>query len=59
MPKNWIQKAIKNKGAFKRYCGGKVTKACIESGKKSSNPRIRRQAVLAETLMKLRKKRKK
>jgi hypothetical protein len=58
----WIQKAIKRKGAFREYCKRKgytkVTKECIEEGKRSKDPTIRRRAILAETLMKMRKKRK-
>ncbi|GIW22522.1 MAG: hypothetical protein KatS3mg068_1529 [Candidatus Sericytochromatia bacterium] len=56
---SWIQKAIKKEGSFRDYCGGKVTKACIEKGKKSKDPKTRRRAVLAETLLKLNRKRKK
>ncbi|MEM0325236.1 MAG: hypothetical protein QXW35_05010 [Candidatus Aenigmatarchaeota archaeon] len=57
--KNWIQKAIKNKGAFTEYCKTKgydgVTNECIKEGKKSKNPTIKRRAVLAETLRKMKK----
>lgn len=59
MKRNWIQKAIKNKGSFRKYCGGKVTKACIEQGKKSKDPKTKRRAVLAETLMRMNKRKKK
>ena len=58
--KKWIQKAIKNPGSFTAYCKRKgykgVTQACINEGKKSKNPTIRRRANLAQTLRKLRKK---
>jgi hypothetical protein len=61
--KNWIQNAIKHPGAFSEWCRRQgydgATKECIEKGKKSSNPTIRRRAVLAETLKRLSKKRKK
>lgn len=63
MAKKWIQKVNKSmerkgtKGAFTAYCGGKVTQACIEKGKKSSNPTIRRRAVLAETFRKIARRR--
>jgi len=60
---NWIQKAIKNPGAFTEWCQRRgyngVTQKCIEEGKKSDNPTIRRRAVLAETLRRLAKRRKK
>lgn len=63
MAKKWMQKVNKSmekkgtKGAFAAYCGGKVTQACIERGKKSSNPTIRRRAVLAETFRKIARRR--
>jgi len=61
--RKWIQKAIKKPGAFRAWCKSrgyeKVTQACIEEGKRSSNPTIRRRAVLAETLSRLRKRKKK
>lgn len=40
-----IKKA--NKGKFTDYCGGKVTNECIQRGKHSSNPKIRRRATFA------------
>ena len=40
-----IKKA--NKGKFTDYCGGKVTNECIQRGKRSSNPKIRRRATFA------------
>jgi hypothetical protein len=61
--KNWIQGAIKKPGAFREWCKKQgyegATKECIEKGKKSSNPTIKRRANLAQTLKKLSKKRKK
>lgn len=36
-----------NKGKFTSYCGGKVTSACIQKGKHSSNPAIRKRATFA------------
>jgi hypothetical protein len=55
------------KGAFREYCRRRgysgVTQACIEEGKRSKDPTIRKRAVLAETFKKYggrkRKKRKK
>ena len=37
----------KNKGKFTSYCGGKVTNECIQKGKNSSNPAIRKRATFA------------
>ena len=36
-----------NIGSFTRYCGGNVTQECIERGKNSSNPAIRKKATFA------------
>lgn len=38
----------KNKGKFTDYCNGKVTQACINKGKHSSNPIIRKRATFAD-----------
>lgn len=35
------------RGSFTRWCGGKVTDKCIQRGKASSDPRIRRKATFA------------
>ena len=37
----------KNKGSFTRWCGGNVTSECIQRGKNSSNPKIRKKATFA------------
>lgn len=37
-----------NKGKFTKYCGGKVTSACIAKGKKSSSPAVRKRATFAQ-----------
>lgn len=37
----------KNRGKFTEYCGGKVTNECIQKGKSSSNPAIRKRATFA------------
>lgn len=42
-----IQIKKKNRGKFTDYCGGKVTDACIQQGKKSPNPTIRKRATFA------------
>lgn len=36
-----------NKGKFTDYCGGKVTQECIQIGKHSSDPTIRKRATFA------------
>ena len=41
-----IKKA--NKGKFTDYCGGKVTQECIQRGKHSSNPAVRKRATFAD-----------
>ena len=38
----------KNRGKFTSYCGGKVTNECIQRGKNSSNPAIRKRATFAD-----------
>lgn len=38
----------KNKGSFTRWCGGNVTDECIQRGKNSSNPKIRKKATFAD-----------
>ena len=55
MAKKRIQGATKKPGSFRKYCGGKVTKACIERGKRSPNLTVRRRARLAEILRKEKK----
>ena len=35
------------KGSFTRWCGGNVTSECIQRGKNSSNPKIRKKATFA------------
>ena len=38
----------KNRGKFTKYCHGKVTDECIQKGKNSSNPAIRKRATFAQ-----------
>lgn len=45
---NKIHIKKKNRGKFTQYCGGKVTDECIQRGKNSSNPVIRKRAVFAD-----------
>ena len=37
----------KNRGKFTKYCHGKVTNECIQKGKNSSSPTIRKRATFA------------
>ena len=37
-----------NKGKFTDYCNGKVTAECIQRGKNSPDPKIRKRAVFAD-----------
>lgn len=37
-----------NVGSFTRYCGGNVTEACIQRGKNSPDPKIRKKATFAK-----------
>lgn len=52
MPKRyWIQRAIKHRGVFDRYChSNHASESCIRRGMHSRNKTIRRRAILAETL---------
>jgi hypothetical protein len=56
---DWMQGAVKKPGAFTAYCKGKgyggVTSGCIEEGKASSDPKVRKRATLAETFKKVAK----
>lgn len=36
------------KGSFTKYCNGKVTNECIQKGKNSPDPKIRKKAVFAQ-----------
>lgn len=44
---NKIKIKKENVGSFTRYCGGNVTEACIQRGKNSSDPKIRKRATFA------------
>lgn len=41
-----------NRGKFTEYCGGKVTQECINKGKHSSDPKIRKRATFADNARK-------
>lgn len=45
-----IKKA--NRGKFTDYCNGKVTNECIQRGKNSPNPVIRKRATFADNARK-------
>lgn len=46
--KSGIKIKPQNKGKFTEYCGGKVTNECIQRGKHSSDPKIRKRATFAD-----------
>ena len=46
--KSGIKIKPSHKGLFTDYCGGKVTNECIQKGKNSSNPAIRKRATFAD-----------
>lgn len=48
MGKSGIKIKKKNRGKFTEYCGGKVTDECIQRGKNSSDPKIRKRATFAK-----------
>ena len=58
--KNWIQGAVKRPGALRKKLGVKkgktISAAQLNKAAKSSNPTTRRQANLAKTFKKMRKK---
>lgn len=45
---NKIKIKKQNRGKFTEYCGGNVTQECIQRGKNSPNPKIRKRAVFAD-----------
>ena len=59
MAKNWIKGATKNKGGLHRSLGvpegKKIPAKKVEEATHSENPKIRKEAILAQTLGKLRK----
>lgn len=60
---NWAKTAIKHPGAFRSWCKkngySSANTSCIRKGKKSSNATVRRRAILADNLRKIRARRKK
>ena len=57
---NWIAKATQNKGGLHKSLGvpmdKKIPAKAIAKAEHSKNPKVRKEAVLAETLSKMRKK---
>ena len=47
LKKGGIHIKKENRGKFTEYCGGKVTDECINRGKNSTNPTIRKRAIFA------------
>lgn len=51
---NWIKKAIQNKGGLHRSLGitqgTKIPTSKINKAAKSSNPKVKKEAILAKTL---------
>lgn len=45
-----------NRGKFTEYCGGKVTDECIQRGKNSTDPAVRKRATFAANARKWSKK---
>ena len=45
--KSGIKIKKSNRGKFTSYCGGEVTSACIQRGKNSSDPAVRKRATFA------------
>jgi hypothetical protein len=58
--KKWIQGADIKKGALRKKLGVKeghnIPEAKLKKAEKSKNPKMRKEAVLAETFKKMRKK---
>jgi hypothetical protein len=54
--KTFIQKAVKKiekkgtEGSFKEYCGGEVTKSCIDKAMKSGDPKLVKKANFAKNI---------
>ena len=45
---NKIKIKKQNRGKFTEYCGGNVTQECIQRGKNSPDPKIRKRATFAD-----------
>ena len=49
---NKIKIKKQNRGKFTEYCNGKVTSECIQRGKNSPDPKIRKRATFAANVRK-------
>lgn len=56
LKKGGIHIKKKNRGLFTKYCNGKVTEECIQRGKNSPDPKIRKRATFAQASRKWSKK---
>jgi hypothetical protein len=60
MAEKWIQKAIQHKGALRKALhvkeGEKIPSGKLKKAEHSKNPKLKKRAVLAETLKKMHKK---
>lgn len=52
LAKSGIKIKKSNKGKFTEYCNGKVTQECINKGKQSKDPTIRKRAIFAQNVRK-------
>lgn len=52
MKKKPIHIKEENRGKFTEYCGGKVTQECINKGKNSPDPAVRKRATFAQNVRK-------
>ena len=52
LAKSGIKIKKSNKGKFTEYCNGKVTQECINKGKQSKDPTIRKRAIFAQNARK-------
>jgi len=59
MAKKWIQEAVKHKGALHKELhvkeGEKIPASKLKKAEHSKNPTLKKRAILAETLKKLKK----
>ena len=60
MAERWIQEAIKHKGSLKKALhvkkSEKIPESKLKKAEHSKNPKLRKKAVLAQTLKKIRKR---
>ena len=51
LKKGGIHIKKKNRGLFTKYCNGKVTEECIQRGKNSPDPKIRKRATFVANVI--------